>query len=83
MDRDPLATQFLVSPVRYHGSFITLNTTHQSINLHAKELLSKFVSHEGKKELKVIAGGGNRYSVDFGKMAQTMTQELIFSDQRY
>jgi Domain of unknown function (DUF4419) len=42
-----------------------------SINAHAEELRSKFVAHEGQKELTVTAGGG-RYSVDFGKIAQAM-----------
>jgi hypothetical protein len=42
-----------------------------SINAHAEELRSKFVAHEGRKELTVTAVG-SRYSVDFGKIAQAM-----------
>lgn len=45
------------------------------INAHAEELRSTFVSHEGKKEL-VIEAFGDRYSVDFAKMAHEMTRKL-------
>ncbi|KAG8824195.1 hypothetical protein FRC19_002307 [Serendipita sp. 401] len=41
------------------------------VNANAEALRSKFVAHEGKKELEII-GFGNRYTVDFGKMANAM-----------
>lgn len=46
-----------------------------SINAHAEELRSHFVSHEGQKELEVI-DIGTRYTVDFGKLAARMTDRL-------
>ena len=45
------------------------------INRHAEELRGKFVAFEGKKELTVIAFG-DRYSVDFGALAQALTLEI-------
>ena len=38
----------------------------------AEQLRSVFVAHEGKKDL-IIVGGGNRYTVDYGAMAKSMT----------
>lgn len=46
------------------------------INAHAEELRGKFVAHEGKKELAVIFGSGNRYTVDYGDFAKRMTLEI-------
>jgi hypothetical protein len=40
-----------------------------SVNANAKELRSKFVAHEGKKEI-VIVVEGIRHSFDFGWMAE-------------
>ncbi|KAF9994663.1 hypothetical protein BGZ79_000549 [Entomortierella chlamydospora] len=45
------------------------------INGNAERFRSQFVSHEGKKELTVSASG-NRYTVDFGKLAYDMTKEI-------
>ncbi|KAF9173741.1 hypothetical protein BGX20_002238 [Mortierella sp. AD010] len=45
------------------------------VNGNAELLRSQFVSHEGQKTLKVEAVG-NRYTVDFGKMARDMTAEI-------
>ncbi|KAG8810409.1 hypothetical protein FRC19_004560 [Serendipita sp. 401] len=45
------------------------------VNANAEELRSKFVAHEGQKELEVKAEG-TRYTVDFGMMAATMGQLL-------
>ncbi|KAF9350896.1 hypothetical protein BGX26_010966, partial [Mortierella sp. AD094] len=45
------------------------------VNGNAELLRSQFVSHEGQKTLKVEEIG-NRYTVDFGKMAQDMTAEI-------
>lgn len=45
------------------------------INAHAEELRSKFVAHEGKKELEVTANG-SRYTVDYGDMAKQMSELL-------
>ena len=42
------------------------------INAHAEELRSVFVAHEGQEALKVVRIG-NRYTVDFGEMAEEMT----------
>ncbi|KZV67644.1 hypothetical protein PENSPDRAFT_611203 [Peniophora sp. CONT] len=41
----------------------------------AEELRSRFVAHEGKKEITVTAVG-TRYSVDFGALAKNMTREM-------
>lgn len=46
------------------------------INAHAEELRGKFVAHEGKKELEVKFGGGNRYTIDYGVFAKIMTLEI-------
>ncbi len=43
-----------------------------SVNAHAEELRSHFVQHEGQKHL-VVTACGNRYSVDFGRLAEQMT----------
>ena len=43
-----------------------------SVNAHAEELRSHFVQHEGQKHL-VVRASGNRYSVDFGRLAEQMT----------
>ncbi|THU85889.1 hypothetical protein K435DRAFT_763829 [Dendrothele bispora CBS 962.96] len=45
------------------------------VNANAEALRSIFVSHEGKKELKVKAIG-NRYTVDFGYLSRSMTGEI-------
>lgn len=45
------------------------------INRHAEELRGKFVAFEGKKELTVHTDG-NRYTVDFGLLAQLLTVEI-------
>lgn len=45
------------------------------VNANAEALRHQFVSHEGKRELTVRADG-NRYTVDFGQMAKTMTKEI-------
>jgi hypothetical protein len=41
----------------------------------AEALRSKFVAHEGKKEL-VVRAIGTRYTVDFGALAQQMTDRI-------
>lgn len=46
------------------------------INKHAEELRGKFVAHEGQKELVLVYGGQNRYTMDFGVFAQEMTKLL-------
>lgn len=45
------------------------------VNAHAEELRSHFVAHEGKKQLEVQAEGTIR-TVDFGKLAVKMTEEI-------
>ncbi|KAF8887873.1 hypothetical protein CPB84DRAFT_1849779 [Gymnopilus junonius] len=45
------------------------------VNAHAEELRQHFVAHEGQKDL-LIRAVGTRYSVDFGLLANRMT-ELI------
>ncbi|KAF9197046.1 hypothetical protein BGZ49_002635 [Haplosporangium sp. Z 27] len=45
------------------------------VNANAELLRNQFVAHDGQKILKVEAIG-NRYTVDFGKMAQDMTKEI-------
>jgi len=45
------------------------------VNGNAELLRSQFVTHEGKKEL-VVKAVGTRYTVDFGHMARTMTDEI-------
>ncbi|TFK70015.1 hypothetical protein BDN72DRAFT_857268 [Pluteus cervinus] len=42
------------------------------VNANAEDLRSKFVAHEGKKQL-VVSRDGTRYIVDFGDMALEMT----------
>ena len=32
-----------------------------------------FVAHEGKKELEVVFGSGNRWTIDYGVFAKCMT----------
>ncbi|KAH6915754.1 hypothetical protein BKA70DRAFT_469420 [Coprinopsis sp. MPI-PUGE-AT-0042] len=49
-----------------------LGQFHHYVNAHAEELRDRFVAHEGKEKLTVIATG-NRYSVDFGNLAKQMT----------
>jgi hypothetical protein len=41
----------------------------------AEALRSQFVAHEGKKEIEVTAAG-SRYTVDFGSLAQQMTDQI-------
>ncbi|KAG8832675.1 hypothetical protein FRC17_000894 [Serendipita sp. 399] len=45
------------------------------VNTNAEALRSKFVAHEGKKELEIQASG-SRYTVNFGKMATDMADLL-------
>ncbi|MCJ1463123.1 hypothetical protein MMC07_001728 [Pseudocyphellaria aurata] len=45
------------------------------VNANAEELRSKFVAHEGQKEL-LVDEVGTIHSVDFGILAQRMTREL-------
>ncbi|KAM5542902.1 hypothetical protein V8D89_003286 [Ganoderma adspersum] len=45
------------------------------INAHAEELRSLFVAHEGKKRL-VVRVIGDRYTVDYGGIAQTFTKRI-------
>lgn len=45
------------------------------INRHAEELRGKFVAFEGKKEVRATVDG-NRYTVDFGDIAQALTREV-------
>jgi hypothetical protein len=45
------------------------------VNANAEVLRSQFVTHKGRKQLTVKARG-NRYTVDFGHMASTMTKEI-------
>ncbi|KAE9388553.1 hypothetical protein BT96DRAFT_836083 [Gymnopus androsaceus JB14] len=45
------------------------------VNANAEELRDKFVAHKGQKHLVVYAVG-NRYTVDFGSMAQQMTGQI-------
>ena len=45
------------------------------INAHAEDLRSFFVTHEGREELEVIAGG-NIKTVDFGHLAVQITKEM-------
>ncbi|KAG8781727.1 hypothetical protein FRC20_003188 [Serendipita sp. 405] len=52
-----------------------LNQLSFYVNANAEALRSKFVAHEGKKELEVQAYG-SRYTVDFGKMATDMGELL-------
>lgn len=42
------------------------------VNGNAEQLRKQFVSHEGKRELEIVAVG-TRYTVDFGSMARAMT----------
>ncbi|KAF9349831.1 hypothetical protein BGX26_011918 [Mortierella sp. AD094] len=45
------------------------------VNGNAERFRSQFVSHEGQKEL-IVYTAGDRYTVDFGMMAQAMTKEI-------
>ncbi|KAF9526382.1 hypothetical protein CPB83DRAFT_770368 [Crepidotus variabilis] len=45
------------------------------VNANAEKLRSSFVAHEGKKPL-IVKAVGTRYTVDFGNMAKTMTEEI-------
>ncbi|KDR79441.1 hypothetical protein GALMADRAFT_1240640 [Galerina marginata CBS 339.88] len=45
------------------------------VNAHAEELRSHFVVHEGKKEVVVI-DVGTRYTVDFGVLANRLSDEI-------
>ncbi|KAM5533647.1 hypothetical protein V8D89_012695 [Ganoderma adspersum] len=45
------------------------------INAHAEELRSLFVTHEGEKRL-VVRVIGDRYTVDYGSIAQTFTKRI-------
>lgn len=74
MDCYPGAIQFLVRITRLltglNSRFVDI-----SVNANAENLRSQFVAHKGKKKL-VVRAIGNRYSVDFGDLANQMT-ELI------
>lgn len=43
------------------------------VNGNAEQLRKQFVSHDGKKDLEIVAMG-NRYSVNFGLMSRQMTK---------
>ncbi|KAH9478366.1 hypothetical protein JR316_0008820 [Psilocybe cubensis] len=45
------------------------------VNANAEQLRSHFVAHEGKKELTVSAVG-DRYTVNFGSLANQMTEKI-------
>ncbi|KAH9481301.1 hypothetical protein JR316_0005823 [Psilocybe cubensis] len=45
------------------------------VNANAEQLRSKFVAHKGKKKLTVTTAG-DRYSVNFGDLANQMTQQI-------
>jgi hypothetical protein len=45
------------------------------INANAEILRSQFVSHKGKRQL-IVTAAGNRYTVDFGRMANEMTEVI-------
>jgi len=47
----------------------------RSVNAHAEEMRPFFVQHEGQRELEVEAIG-DRYTVDFGMMVQSMSKQL-------
>ena len=70
MDVHSVANEPIVRCVSLHREPISCFVI-VSVNAHAEELRSKFVAHEGQKQLTVTAMG-DRYSVDFGKIAQTM-----------
>jgi Domain of unknown function (DUF4419) len=42
------------------------------INKHAEDLRGQFVTHKGKRELKIVYEDETRYSADFGKFANDM-----------
>ena len=44
------------------------------INCHAEELRELFVTHQGKKDLKVTFETGTRYTIDFGVFAEEMSR---------
>ncbi|KAJ6783982.1 hypothetical protein PWT90_07645 [Aphanocladium album] len=46
------------------------------INANAEKLRDFFVSHQGQKHLEVWMVGADRYSVDFGRFAQLMADEI-------
>ncbi|KAG8820173.1 hypothetical protein FRC17_010234 [Serendipita sp. 399] len=52
-----------------------LNQFNFYVNANAESLRSKFVAHEGKKQLAVVVEG-TRYTVDFGWMANEMGRQL-------
>jgi len=70
-----LSIQFLVT-LSFPPSKVKLTSVLNSVNAHAEDLRSSFVAHEGKKELKVTVDGGDRYTVDFGYMAELMTTQI-------
>ncbi|KAL8762132.1 MAG: hypothetical protein Q9184_001817 [Pyrenodesmia sp. 2 TL-2023] len=55
--------------------FAVLSQFSLFVNAHAEELRGLFVAHEGKKEL-VLTYPGNRYSVDFGRFAKEMGEQI-------
>lgn len=59
----------------FKTSSTRLDAQDNSVNAHAEELRSHFVQHEGKKTVVVYAIG-NRYTVDFGKLAHQLTVEM-------
>ncbi|KAF4618955.1 hypothetical protein D9613_009788 [Agrocybe pediades] len=48
------------------------------VNAHVEELRSRFVAHDGKREL-VVNADGTRYTVNFGSLARQMT-DLIHNN---
>jgi hypothetical protein len=46
-----------------------------SVNANAEDLRSKFVAHEGQKEIEIVTEG-TRYSVNFGWMAEEFGKRL-------
>ncbi|KAG8820175.1 hypothetical protein FRC17_010236 [Serendipita sp. 399] len=52
-----------------------LNQFNLYVNANAESLRSKFVAHEGKKELEVTVEG-TRYTIDFGWMANEMGNKI-------
>lgn len=55
--------------------FAILTQLSAYINKHAEDLRGKFVAHDGKKEL-IVKSVGNRYSVDFGRLAEEMGRRI-------
>jgi hypothetical protein len=71
--------QSYVSSTTSKFNLILNNSGHNlpaySVNANAEALRSKFVAHEGKKEI-VIVTEGTRYTVNFAKMAEQFGNRL-------